>query len=208
MTRHRQSPRSPNKVRRRRPHHVDRHQQQMQLRIVPALRDPCRRWCLGAPTTRSPCGRAVSAVLRTTTDGHTAWAATATGRVFRSADLNATSPADARWTRLDKVAAQHDQNRFGNSIYPVEANTAHVSYSGYIQGAPGSCRSTERRLTDGWRVGAADTPELPAPTRQPSHPPRPRPVSRAEPGPGSGHARYAPGIGSGRWGGSVAVLGL
>jgi hypothetical protein len=82
-------------------------------------------------------GGAVAAVERTTTDTSTAWAATTTGRVFRSTNIDATSPADIRWTRLDdKVAAQNDPNRFVSSIYPVDANTAYVSYSGYNATTP------------------------------------------------------------------------
>jgi hypothetical protein len=77
-------------------------------------------------------GGAVSAVERTTTGTSTAWAATTTGRVFRSTNADAASPADVRWTRLDdKVASKKDPQRFVSSIYPVDANTAYVSYSGY-----------------------------------------------------------------------------
>jgi hypothetical protein len=57
--------------------------------------------------------------------------------VFRSTNIDATSPANIRWTRLDdKVAAQNDPNRFVSSIYPVDANTAYVSYSGYNATTP------------------------------------------------------------------------
>jgi hypothetical protein len=81
-------------------------------------------------------GSAVAAIERTPTDTGTLWAATGTGRVFRS--LNGDSaPATVVWQRLDGTAA-NSPVRFVSSIHPDPANTsrAWVSYTGYNANDP------------------------------------------------------------------------
>jgi hypothetical protein len=82
-------------------------------------------------------GGAVSAVERTGADTSTAWAATTTGRVFISKNVD-TDPASAvTWTRLDDDVAT-DPNRFVSSIHvdPSNGNRAWISYSGYGANTP------------------------------------------------------------------------
>jgi hypothetical protein len=81
-------------------------------------------------------GPAVAAVERTTADTSTAWAATSTGRVFISRNVDAANPATVGWTRLDDDAAT--PNRFVTSIYvdPANANHAWISYSGFSSNTP------------------------------------------------------------------------
>ena len=81
-------------------------------------------------------GPAVAAVERTTADTSTAWAATTTGRVFISKNVDAANPATVGWTRLDDDAAT--PNRFVTSIYvdPANANHAWISYSGFSSNTP------------------------------------------------------------------------
>jgi hypothetical protein len=77
-------------------------------------------------------GGNVAAIERTTADTSTAWAATTTGRVFISKNVD-TDPASAvLWTRLDDDVTV-DPNRFVSSIYvdPADGNHAWVSYSGF-----------------------------------------------------------------------------
>ena len=65
-------------------------------------------------------GRA-TAVERTTADTSTAWAATTTGRVFISKNVDADPAGAVTWTRLDSLAA-NDPNRFVSGIYVDPAN--------------------------------------------------------------------------------------
>ena len=89
------------------------------------------------PTPPIPC--AVSAVERTTADTSTAWAATTTGRVFISKNIDADPAGSVAWTRLDDDTAI-DPNRFVSSIHvdPENGNRAWVSYSGYGVNTPGT----------------------------------------------------------------------
>ena len=82
-------------------------------------------------------GGAVAAVERTASDTSTAWAATTTGRVFISKNVDAIPASAVSWTRLDDDAAI-DPNRFVSSIYidPANANHAWVSYSGFNSATP------------------------------------------------------------------------
>jgi hypothetical protein len=81
-------------------------------------------------------GPAVAAVERTAADTSTAWAATTTGRVFISKNVDAADPATVGWTRIDDDEAT--PNRFVTSIYvdPANANHAWVSYSGFNSNTP------------------------------------------------------------------------
>jgi hypothetical protein len=96
-------------------------------------------------------GPAVAAIERTTADTSTAWAATSTGRVFITRNVDAgpvevTLDAQGReirtatgvsWTRLDDDATT--PNRFVSSIDvdPVNPNRAWISYSGFESNTPG-----------------------------------------------------------------------
>jgi hypothetical protein len=77
-------------------------------------------------------GGAVAAVERTASDSVTAWAATTTGRVFISSNVDAEPASSVVWTRLDSLAA-NDPNRFVSSIFidPANPNHAWISYSGF-----------------------------------------------------------------------------
>ncbi|MGH8836918.1 MAG: exo-alpha-sialidase [Actinomycetes bacterium] len=95
-------------------------------------------------------GPAVAALERTTADNSTAWAATTTGRVFITKNVDAepvevTLDSQGReirtatavnWTRLDDDAVT--PNRFISSIHidPANANHAWISYSGYNSNTP------------------------------------------------------------------------
>ena len=75
---------------------------------------------------------AVTAIERTIADTSTAWAATSTGRVFITKNVDA-DPADAvTWTRLDDDSAI-DPNRYVSSIYvdTTNGNRAWISYLGF-----------------------------------------------------------------------------
>ncbi|HEX6131134.1 MAG TPA: sialidase family protein [Actinomycetota bacterium] len=84
-------------------------------------------------------GGAVSAVERTVADTSTAWAATATGRVFVSKNVDADPASAVSWTRLDDDTTI-DPNRFVSSIYvdAANGNRAWISYSGYGANTPGN----------------------------------------------------------------------
>ena len=82
-------------------------------------------------------GGSVAAVERTTADTSTAWAATTTGRVFVSKNVDADPAGTVTWTRLDGLAT-NDPNRFVSSIYvdPANANHAWISYTGFSASTP------------------------------------------------------------------------
>lgn len=75
-------------------------------------------------------GGAVAAVERSAGDTSTAWAATTTGRLFVSKNVDAEPASAVTWTRVDTASTP---NRFVSSIYvsPSDPNTAWVSYSGF-----------------------------------------------------------------------------
>ena len=107
--------------------------------------DPCGDWAeLGAVrlTDAAWGDRAapgVAAVERTADDTSTAWAATVTGRVFISKNVDADPASSVSWTRIDDDTAI-DPNRFVSSIYvdPADGNRAWISYSGYGVNTPGT----------------------------------------------------------------------
>lgn len=82
-------------------------------------------------------GGAVAAIERTATDAVTAWAATTTGRLFISKNVNADPAAAVSWVRLDSLVA-NDPNRFVSGVHvdPVNPNRAWVSYSGFNASTP------------------------------------------------------------------------
>jgi hypothetical protein len=76
-------------------------------------------------------GGTVSAVVRSSTDSSTIWAATSTGRVFFSSQADITA-GSVVWERLDSSSSV-DPNRFvsGITIDPANPNHAWISYSSY-----------------------------------------------------------------------------
>ena len=83
-------------------------------------------------------GGNMAVVERTPADTSSAWAATTTGRVFISKNVDADPASAVSWTRLDDDATI-DPNRFVSSIYVDRANGNHawISYSGFSSNAPG-----------------------------------------------------------------------
>jgi hypothetical protein len=81
-------------------------------------------------------GGATAQVERTTADTSTAWAATTTGRVFVSKNVDADPAAAVTWTRIDDDSTT--PNRFVSSIYVDAENGNHawVSYSGFDANTP------------------------------------------------------------------------
>jgi hypothetical protein len=80
-------------------------------------------------------GGAIASVERGKGDTSTAWAATTTGRLFISKNVDADPAAAVAWTRLDTASTP---NRFVSGIYvdPANPNRAWVSYSGYNANTP------------------------------------------------------------------------
>jgi hypothetical protein len=80
-------------------------------------------------------GGAVAAIERTRGDASTAWAATTTGRVFVSKNVDAEPAGAVAWVRLDSASTP---NRFVSSLHVDRANgnRAWVSYSGFGSSTP------------------------------------------------------------------------
>ncbi|MFB9574151.1 sialidase family protein [Streptomyces yanii] len=80
-------------------------------------------------------GGGVAAIERTTADTSTAWAATTTGRVFVSRNIDAEPAASVSWTRIDDASTP---NRFISGIHvdPADGNHAWISYSGFNSATP------------------------------------------------------------------------
>ena len=103
----------------------------------------CGDWVeLGAPRLTSAAlgdraGGNMTAVERTNADTSSAWAATSTGRVFITKNVDAEPGAAVTWTRLDDDSAI-DPNRYVTSIHVDSANgnRAWISYSGYGVNTP------------------------------------------------------------------------
>ena len=85
----------------------------------------------------SRAGGNVAAVERTIADTASAWAATTTGRVFITKNVDADPASAVSWTRLDDDFAT-SPNRFVSSIYvnPANGNHAWISYSGFNANTP------------------------------------------------------------------------
>lgn len=105
--------------------------------------EPCGDWeelgtkRLTDPVWGSREGGAVAAVERVATDSSTAWAATTTGRVFLTHNVDAEPAAAVTWTRIDDDTPA-TPNRFVTSITvdPADPNRAWVSYSGFDANTP------------------------------------------------------------------------
>ena len=84
-------------------------------------------------------GGNMAVIERTTADTSSAWAATTTGRVFISKNVDADPAGAVSWTRLDDDVSI-DPNRFVSSIYvdPADGNHAWISYSGFGANTPGT----------------------------------------------------------------------
>jgi hypothetical protein len=82
-------------------------------------------------------GGAVAAVERTTDDTSSAWAATTTGRVFITKNVDVDPASAVTWTRIDDDTAI-DPGRFVSSIYvdSADGNHAWISYSGFNSATP------------------------------------------------------------------------
>ncbi|MEZ5289450.1 MAG: sialidase family protein [Vicinamibacterales bacterium] len=82
-------------------------------------------------------GGNVAAIERAAGDTSTLWAATSTGRVFISTNVDAEPFSAVTYTRLDSLAA-NDPNRFVTGIYvdPADANHAWIAYSGFSATTP------------------------------------------------------------------------
>ncbi len=103
----------------------------------------CGDWAELGPTRLtnaalgSRAGGNVAAIERTTDDTSSAWAATTTGRVFISTNVDAEPAGAVSWTRLDDDSAT-TPGRFVSSIYvdPADGNHAWISYSGFGSNTP------------------------------------------------------------------------
>jgi hypothetical protein len=82
-------------------------------------------------------GGFIAAVERAPGDSSTLWAATQTGRVLISKNVDADDPATVTFTRLDGMAT-NDPNRFVTGIHidPSNPNRAWISYSGFDAATP------------------------------------------------------------------------
>jgi hypothetical protein len=76
-------------------------------------------------------GGAVAAIERTAADASTAWAATSTGRVFVSKNVNAEPASSVAWTRVDTLASSPGRFVTGIHVDPSNPNRAWISYSGF-----------------------------------------------------------------------------
>ena len=105
--------------------------------------DVCGDWAelgtvrLTSATWGDRAGGNMAEIERTTADTSTAWAATTTGRIFISKNVDAEPASSVAWTRLDDDVTI-DPNRFVSSIYVDRANGNHawVSYSGFNANTP------------------------------------------------------------------------
>ena len=104
-------------------------------------RQLCGDWVELGPTRLTAAGfgdRAggnVAAVERTTDDTSTAWAATTTGRVFVTKNVDAEPASAVTWSRIDLPTTP---GRFVSSIHidSNNGNRAWVSYSGFSVNTP------------------------------------------------------------------------
>jgi len=82
-------------------------------------------------------GGSVAAVERATSNTSTLWAATGTGRVFISRNVDAEPASAVTFTRLDSLSAA-DPDRFVSGIHidPANSNHAWISYTGYSAVTP------------------------------------------------------------------------
>lgn len=80
-------------------------------------------------------GGAVVAVERFAGDTGTAWAATSTGRVFVTHNVDAEPASAVEWTRVDDDTSLAP-NRFVSSISVMSGSLAYVSYTGYGSNTP------------------------------------------------------------------------
>ena len=103
----------------------------------------CGDWAQLGPTRLtnaalgSRAGGNMAAIERTTDDTSSAWAATTTGRVFISTNVDAEPAGAVSWTRLDDDSPTAP-GRFVSSIYvdPADGNHAWISYSGFGSNTP------------------------------------------------------------------------
>jgi hypothetical protein len=112
-------------------------------------------------------GGAISAIERSPKNENVAWAATTTGRLFISTNVDAEPASAVTWTRLD--GDDDTPNRFVSSIYPhpLFAHRAFVSYSGYDSATPTTpghvfrVKATPGEGASDWRGMSFDLGDLP-----------------------------------------------
>ncbi len=80
-------------------------------------------------------GGVVTLLSRRTTDSATLWAATTAGRIFVSANANATLASKVAFTRIDS-ASTPARVISGIAVDPLNGNHAYVSYTGYSAYTP------------------------------------------------------------------------
>lgn len=102
-------------------------------------------------------GGGMAAVERATSDRGTAWSATTTGRLFVSTNVDAATPQQILWSRVDDRTTI-DPNRFVSSIAidRDDPRVAYVSYSGYSASTPGTPGHVFRVEWDGKRATWTD----------------------------------------------------
>lgn len=90
---------------------------------------------LNSTTLGNRSGGSLSQVRRTKADTATGWAATSTGRVFVSKNVDAEPSTAVTWTRIDSASTP---NRFISGLYvdPANGNRAWIAYSGYNATTP------------------------------------------------------------------------
>jgi hypothetical protein len=92
---------------------------------------------LNSSSLGSRAGGSMAQNARTASDTSTMWAATSTGRVFVSKNVDAEPASSVTFTRIDTTSAAAP-NRFvsGTFIDPANSNHAWISYSGYNASTP------------------------------------------------------------------------
>ena len=162
----------------------------------------CGDWAELGPTRLtsaawgSRAGGNVAAIERTKADTSSAWAATTTGRLFISKNVDADPASAVIWTRLDDDFAT-SPGRFVSSIYvdPANGNHAWISYSGFnvnTPTTPGHVFEVTYNPATGTSTWVDRSHDM---QRHPGHRPRPRrrdrrPLRRQRlrrPAPRSGH---------------------
>ncbi|HYR22944.1 MAG TPA: hypothetical protein VEP30_08505 [Chthoniobacterales bacterium] len=93
--------------------------------------------CLTCAFWGSRAGSNVAVISRTFVNTTTGWAATGTGRVFISDNINAAA-GSVVWNRVDNNGANGDPGRFPTEIAidPFDPHRAYISYSGYNFNTP------------------------------------------------------------------------
>ncbi len=81
-------------------------------------------------------GGAVTAIERTMADTSSGWAATNTGRVFVSTNVDADPASAVGWTRIDDDATTPQRHVSSIFVDPEDGNHAWISYNGFNANTP------------------------------------------------------------------------